>query len=74
MDIGVPELLIIFAIVLLLFGVGRISNIAGEMGKGIRAFREGLSGESEKEKTDKEDQKEISPSSGASDGESSQEQ
>ncbi len=41
------ELLIVLAIVLLLFGVGRISKIAKELGSGIRAFREGLKGEQE---------------------------
>ncbi len=45
MDIGMPELLIILGIVILLFGVGRISKIAGELGGGIRAFREGLKGD-----------------------------
>jgi sec-independent protein translocase protein TatA len=40
---GPTELLIILAIIILLFGVGRISKVAGEMGKGIRAFRAGLS-------------------------------
>jgi sec-independent protein translocase protein TatA len=48
MDIGVPELLIILVIIILLFGVGRIGKVAGEMGKGIRAFREGLKGDDEK--------------------------
>jgi len=43
-DIGPTELLIILLIVVLLFGVGRISKIAGELGAGIRAFREGLRG------------------------------
>lgn len=47
MDIGPSELLIILFIVVLLFGVGRISKVAGELGSGIRAFREGLQGESE---------------------------
>jgi sec-independent protein translocase protein TatA len=42
---GLPELLIILVIVLVLFGVGRISKIAGEMGSGIRAFKDGLQGE-----------------------------
>lgn len=42
---GTTELIIILVIVLLLFGVGRIGKIAGEMGKGIRSFREGLQGE-----------------------------
>ena len=39
---GVPELLIILVIIILLFGVGRIGKIAGELGKGIRSFRDGL--------------------------------
>ncbi len=45
MDVGVPELLIILVIVILLFGVGRIGKIAGELGSGVRAFREGLRSE-----------------------------
>jgi sec-independent protein translocase protein TatA len=48
-DIGPTELIIILVIVVLLFGVGRISQIAGELGQGIRAFREGLQGEPEQE-------------------------
>lgn len=36
------ELIIILIIVLLLFGPGRLSRIAGEIGKGIREFRSGL--------------------------------
>jgi sec-independent protein translocase protein TatA len=43
--IGWPELIILLVIVLLVFGVGRIGKIAGELGKGIRAFKDGLSGE-----------------------------
>lgn len=39
---GLPELLIILVVVLLLFGPGRIAKIAGELGKGIRSFREGV--------------------------------
>ena len=40
--LGLPELLIILAVVLLIFGVGRVSKIGGELGKGISAFREGV--------------------------------
>ncbi len=42
---GPPELLIILVMVVLLFGVGRISKVAGELGKGIRSFRDGLKGD-----------------------------
>jgi sec-independent protein translocase protein TatA len=56
--LGLPrgaELIIILVIVLLLFGPGRIGRIAGELGKGIRSFREGLTSkedEPEKNATD----------------------
>lgn len=54
MNLGPTELIIILIIVLLIFGVGRISKIAGEMGSGIRAFREGLRSDEDKEKKDSE--------------------
>ena len=41
---GIPELLIILVILVLLFGPGRIGKVAGELGKGIKNFRDGLSG------------------------------
>jgi sec-independent protein translocase protein TatA len=47
--IGLPELLVLLVIVLLVFGVGRIGKIAGELGRGIRAFKDGLSGEDKTE-------------------------
>ena len=40
--LGTPELLIVLVIVVLLFGVGRIGKISGEIGTAIRSFREGL--------------------------------
>lgn len=45
--LGMGELLIILVIVLVLFGAGRITNVMGEAGKGVRAFKEGLRGEAE---------------------------
>ncbi len=54
--LGAPELLIILIIVILIFGVGRIASIGGELGKGISAFRKGL--KSEDEKKPDEDKKE----------------
>jgi sec-independent protein translocase protein TatA len=46
-SLGAPELIIVLVIVIVLFGVGRISKIAGELGSGIRAFREGISDSNE---------------------------
>jgi len=39
---GLPEILIVLFIVLLLFGPGRIANIARELGNSISAFRQGM--------------------------------
>jgi sec-independent protein translocase protein TatA len=62
-EFGLPELLIILVIVILLFGPGRIGKIAGELGKGIRSFREGIGANKDEEakspdekKDDKNDQ------------------
>jgi sec-independent protein translocase protein TatA len=43
LDIGTPELIIVLIIIILLFGPGRIGKVAGELGKGIREFRNGVS-------------------------------
>jgi sec-independent protein translocase protein TatA len=52
--LGPTELIIILVIIIVLFGVGRISKIAGELGSGIRAFKEGLQSEKDKEETPQE--------------------
>ena len=44
-DLGTPELLIILVIVVLLFGSGRIAKIFGEIGAGIRSFKDSVSPE-----------------------------
>ncbi len=41
-NIGLPEILIIALVVFLLFGVGRIGKVGGELGRGIREFRTAL--------------------------------
>ena len=55
--IGTTELIIILVIVVLLFGIGRISKVGSELGKGIRSFKEGLKGEDQAkdDKSDKSD-------------------
>jgi sec-independent protein translocase protein TatA len=55
-SLGATELIIILVIVLLLFGVGRIGKIAGELGSGIRSFREGLKGDESEDELDGENE------------------
>lgn len=61
---GLPrgaEWIIILVIVILLFGPGRIGKIAGELGRGIKSFREGLSGDKEDEKQTTDSQSNSEP-------------
>lgn len=48
-SLQLPEILLIVGILLLIFGVGRISKIGGELGSGIKAFKDGLSGKNQSE-------------------------
>ena len=51
-NIGMPGLLIIAVVVLVMFGRGKITNLMGEVGKGITAFKKGVSeGKDELEET-----------------------
>ena len=43
-----PEILLILLIVLLIFGAGRLPDVAQGLGRGIRDFRKALSGEDER--------------------------
>ncbi|GER80130.1 MAG: hypothetical protein JETCAE02_02880 [Anaerolineaceae bacterium] len=47
LGLGPTELIILLIIIILLFGVGRISKIASEMGRGVREFRDGLAGKAD---------------------------
>jgi len=46
-DVGIPELLIVLVIVVLVFGPGRLAKMMGEIGNGIRSFRDSFSSEEE---------------------------
>ena len=49
-SIGMPELLVILAIALLLFGPKRIPELAKSLGVGVRRLKESLTGESQPER------------------------
>jgi sec-independent protein translocase protein TatA len=50
MEFGPLELVIVLVIVVLLFGPGRLSKIAGEIGSGIKSFKDNLSGKDDEKK------------------------
>ena len=51
--LGGWEWIIILFIVVLLFGPGRLGKLSGELGKSIKAFRDGVAGDDQNEtKTD----------------------
>ena len=47
--LGVPEIAIIAGVLVLLFGVGKISGLGRELGSSIREFRRGVREEKEEE-------------------------
>jgi len=61
--IGPTELIIVLAIILVIFGVGRLPEIGGAMGRAIRGFRREVGTEEEsttkKESTEAKESKEA---------------
>tara|TARA_Y100001970_G_C14151931_1_gene813230 strand:- start:461 stop:667 length:207 start_codon:yes stop_codon:yes gene_type:complete len=51
------QLLIVLVIVLLLFGRGKIPQLMGDMAKGVKAFKKGMSSEGTLEDSQKDDNK-----------------
>lgn len=50
MGLSLPHILILALVVLVLFGGGRVSNLMGDVGKGIKSFKKGIADEDEAEK------------------------
>jgi sec-independent protein translocase protein TatA len=59
-NLGGWEWVIILVIVLLVFGIGRVGKLGEELGKGVRAFRQGVreGGEEEPAEADSEEESE----------------
>jgi len=54
-QLGVPELIIILVIIIIVFGVGRLPEVGGAIGKGLREFRRASAGLDEEEEKRKEE-------------------
>jgi sec-independent protein translocase protein TatA len=49
--------IVVLAIVLLLFGTGRVSNLMGDLAKGVKAFKKGLQEDEDSDKSQGEQPK-----------------
>ena len=58
---GISHWIIILVIVLLLFGAGRISGVMGELGKGLKSFKQGIADEDEEKKQRYDEQRRADP-------------
>lgn len=47
--IGPWEIALVLVIILIVFGVGKLPQVGGAIGKGLRAFRKGQRGEDDEE-------------------------
>lgn len=48
---GPWEWIIILVVVLIFFGAGKLPNVLGQMGKGVRAFKDGMKDEEKEPKS-----------------------
>ena len=55
MSIGIWQIAIVVILVVLLFGRGKISSLMGDVAKGIKSFKKGISDNSESSTKDTED-------------------
>ena len=54
---GITELIIILFVIMLIFGIGKLPEIGGGIGKAIKNFKKSLKGEDEIDVTPKKESK-----------------
>ncbi|HPL63522.1 MAG: twin-arginine translocase TatA/TatE family subunit [Syntrophales bacterium] len=58
--IGMPELIIILVIILIIFGAGKLPDIGGALGKGIKNFKKSVNEAEESPQEKKKEEKKPS--------------
>ena len=61
MQPSIWQLLIVAALVLILFGRGRISEMMGDVGKGIKSFKKGITDEDSDQREREQNRRERAP-------------
>jgi sec-independent protein translocase protein TatA len=51
MGISAANLLVILLIVFIVFGAGKLPKVMGDLGKGLKSFKDAMNGHDEKEET-----------------------
>ncbi len=62
---GIWEIILILVIILIVFGVGKLPQVGGAIGKGLRAFKKGQAGEEEEEEAESPKPKKAAPKKAA---------
>lgn len=57
MSIGPLQIILILVIVLVVFGAGKLPNVMGDVGKGVRNLKKGIRGDDEEEEASKSEKK-----------------
>ncbi len=60
-SLGLPELLILLAIVVLIFGVNKLPRLGKGLGEGIRNFKDSIRSDTKDAETDKNDSAPVDP-------------
>lgn len=55
MGMSISHLLIVLLIILVLFGAGKLPQVMSDVGKGLKAFKEGLRGNDSKDNSKNEE-------------------
>lgn len=49
MSLSLPHIVIVALVVLVLFGRGKVSELMGDFGKGVKSFKEGIADDSSRD-------------------------
>ncbi len=60
-SLGLPELLILLAIVVLIFGVNKLPRLGKGLGEGIRNFKDSVRSDSKDAESEKNDNSPVDP-------------
>lgn len=55
MGLSFGHILVVLLLVLVLFGAGKLPKVMGDLGKGLRNFKDGLKGEGDTAQNDKQE-------------------